>query len=505
MTAAIQAFGVVPTGAPVVVIDGSLTLEQVARVARRGDPVVLSNEAADAIEASASLLEHLAAQGERIYGLTTGVGALEVVELSREQNRAQQRSLLRSHAAGVGAPMSDDRVRAMLLTRVNILSRGLSGVRLEAVCALIDLLNRHVIPVVPERGSVGASDLAPLAHAALVLMGEGRAKVDGDVLAARAALDRVGLSPCELAGRDAFAIINGLNQTVGIGALALVDAKRLVALSEQAAALTIVATGAPRDFLDPLLAREKGHEGQRESARLMRELIGAGPRGPLLRTQLSMRYAPHVTGASRSAIEFCERVVATEINAGVDNPIFFAGGRSISNSGATSGQELAQALDLLATSMTSLAVISERRTAALLDPETNGGLPGFLRGPSSDSSGLMIAQYTAASLVAELRTRSVPAAIQSIPTCANREDHVSMSALAARHAAGVIETCEIVVAIELLAACRAIDLSGEPLPARLVSLHRAVREAVPHSDVDRVVGEDIEAIVSLLREDRLPE
>jgi histidine ammonia-lyase len=238
----------------------------------------------------------------------------------------------------------------------------------------------------------------------------------------------------------------------------------------------------------------------------MRALIGANATaaaGAPLRADLSMRYAPQVAGATRSAVVFCARTLETELNASVDNPTLFADGTLCSNSGTTSGQELAQALDLLGTSVASLAIISEQRMGALLASERNGGLPAFLRGPSATNSGLMIAQYTAASLVAELRTRAVPASLQSLPTCNHREDHVSMSALAARHATWVVETTETVVAIELLLGCRAVDLAGRALAGELARLHSKVRAVVPAGDDDRVIGDDIAAIAQLLRDGAL--
>jgi histidine ammonia-lyase len=361
--------------------------------------------------------------------------------------------------------------------------------------------------VVPEAGSVGASDLAPLAHAALVLIGEGRARLAGaGALPGRAALAAVGLQPAALAGRDALALINGLAHTVAIGGLATWDTGRLIVAAEAVSALSLAAAGAPSDFLDARLARAKRHAGQEESSRRARELLGAarpaavGDRAPL-RAVLSMRYAPQVFGAARTAQELAERVIAAELDAAVDNPYLDADGFVSSNSALTGGQELGQALDLLGTALTSLAAASERRTAALLDERTSG-LPAFLRHPRARpgiDSGLMIAQYTAASLVAEMRARGGAASVQSIPTCAGVEDHVSMCPIAARHAAWAVERAETVVAIELLCAGQAADLCGRPLPARLAPLHQALRARVPMQIEDRAVGDDIEAARAALR------
>ena len=476
-----------------------LTAEDVEQIARAGAPTSLAPEAEQRLRASQAALVAALARGERIYGLSTGVGTLEVEDAGEGDERARQRRLLYSHAAGVGEPMPDDQVRAMMVARASALAVGHSGVRPELVQALLTLLDRGVTPVVPSRGSIGASDLAPLAHMALVLLGEGRARVGGQTLAGGEALARAGLEPWSLKGREAFALINGLAQTAGVGALVVADASRLLAAAEAAAALSLVSTGAPRDFLDERVARAKLHPGQAASAATLRALLGDGPAptGPLLRADLSARYAPQVAGAFRTALELARQAVERELAGGVDNPMVFAEGWVTSNSGVTSGQEVAQALDLLAASLTSLAVIAERRLAALLDPTRSGGLPAFLRHPSAKpglDSGLMIAQYTAAALVAELRQRSHPAGIQSIPVCGGREDHASMSALAARNAAFAVEAATTVVAIELYAACQAVDLAGLSLPPRLAAIHAEVRRAVPVLVEDRLLADDLEAV-----------
>jgi len=485
--------------APVVLGGDPLTVEEVERVARGGGSAVLAPGAERRLRASLAALAEAVARGERIYGLSTGVGTLEVEEAEAGDERARQRRLLFSHAAGVGEPMPDDQVRAMMLARASALAAGHSGVRPEVVGALLALLDRGVTPLVPARGSIGASDLAPLAHMALVLLGEGKARVAGQVLPGREALARVGLAPWELVGREAFALINGLAQTAGVGALVVADAQRLIVATETTAALSLVCTGAPRDHLDERVARAKRHAGQARSAAHLRALLGegSGPAGPLLRADLSARYAPQVAGAFRTALDLARRTVETELAGGVDNPLVFADGWVTSNAGVTSGQEVAQALDLLTASLTSLAVIAERRLAALLDPARSGGLPPFLRHPKARpglDSGLMIAEYTAAALVAELRVRCAPAGVQSIPVCAGREDHASMSALAARNAAFAVEAAQTVVAIELHAACQAVDLAGLSLPPRLASVHATVRAVVPTLIEDRLLADDLEAV-----------
>ena len=435
------------------------------------------------------------AAGTPIYGVTTGVGALDRDRSAEVGPHDRQVALLRSHAAGVGPAMSEQTTRAMMIARASTLARGMSGVSPAALDALLALIEHGVTPLVPELGSVGASDLAPLSHMALVLVGEGRARLDGEELTAAVALARAGLAPVRLAGRDGLALINGLAQSAALAALALVDAAALIETAESAAAMTLSALGAPRDFLDPRLCDAKRHEGQRASAHATRDLLGDAiardPSGPL-RAPLSVRYAPQVSGAARSALAFTTTAVEAELDAVADNPLLFADGSLCSNSATTGGQELAQALDLLAIAVTSLAVASERRTAALLDGSV---LPLALRHPRARAgvdSGLLIAQYTAAALVAELRARGGAASVHSIPTCPG-EDHVSMSALAARLAGLAVDRARTVLAIEVLCACQAVDLAGVELASPLAALHARVREAVPVLVEDRVLGEDIAA------------
>ncbi len=435
------------------------------------------------------------AAGTPIYGVTTGVGALDRDRSAEVSPHDRQVALLRSHAAGVGPAMSEEATRAMMIARASTLARGMSGVSPAALDALLALIEHGVTPLVPELGSVGASDLAPLAHMALVLVGEGRARLDHQELTAVEALARAGLAPVRLAGRDGLALINGLAQSAALAALAVVGAAALIETAESAAAMTLSALGAPRDFLDPRLYDAKRHQGQRASAHATRDLLGDAiardPTGPL-RAPLSVRYAPQVSGAARSALAFATTAVEAELDAVADNPLLFADGSLSCNSATTGGQELAQALDLLAIAVTSLAVASERRTAALLD---GSALPLALRHPRARpgvDSGLLIAQYTAAALVAELRARGGAASLHSIPTCPG-EDHVSMSALAARQAGLAVDRARTVLAIEVLCACQAVDLAGIELAPPLAVLHGRVREAVPVLVEDRVLGEDIAA------------
>ncbi|MGE0846515.1 MAG: histidine ammonia-lyase [Flavobacteriaceae bacterium] len=487
-------------------LDGnSLTIADVARIARGGAKVELGDAARKAVADGAAYLARLVGEGHPIYGLTTGFGALDGFAVGPDKVRNLQHNLLRSHAAGVGAPMPADAVRAMMAIRANVLATGLTGVSPASLDALVAMLNAGVVPMVPERGSVGAcGDLAPLAHMVLPLIGEGRAALgDGPFEPSPAVMERAGIALPEVAGRDGIALINGTEQTTGIGALAIHDASRLIALAEAVAAFSLEALGAVADSFDERVALAKPHPGQIATSAALRHFTQGStavlpPRPNRMRDALSLRCIPQVLGATRDALEVARRAVEIEINAANDNPLFgVADGLVTSNSGNFHGQAAAEVLDHLANSVTSAAVISERRAARLVDPHHNGGLPAFLIHPDSapgENSGFMIAQYTAASLVAELRMRSVPAAIQSVPTCANTEDHVPMAPLAARRAAFAVDTAREIVAVEALLAAQACDIRGlEPAPA-LRPLYEAIRARVPVMKRDRVMAEDIAAV-----------
>ena len=493
---------------PVLLTGRDLSLEDVVAVARQGRQAALSAAAREAIDRCHTLLLRMIADGTPIYGVTTGFGALDGAAVPPEANRAQQHNLLRSHAAGVGPAMADDAVRAMLLLRANVLATGMVGVDPRTVDALLAMLTAGVVPVVPERGSVGAcGDLAPLAHLVLPLIGAGQARHGDTVLPGADAMARAGIPLPPVAGRDGIALINGTEQTTAIGCLAVADALRLVSLSEAVAALTLEAVGAVDDAFDARTALAKPHPGQIATAAALRHWTAGSdsvrpPRPSRLRDALSLRCIPQVLGAVRDALAEARRVLTVEINAANDNPLFGVDdGWVTSNSGNFHGQAAAQALDGAATAVTSLAVIAERRAARLVDANHNGGLPAFLIHPAArpgENSGFMIAQYTAASLVAELRLQAVPASIQSVPTCANTEDHVPMAPLAARRAASAVALASQVVAIEALLAAQAMDLRGlVPAPA-LRPLMAAIRGAVPTMVNDRVMADDIAAVEAAL-------
>lgn len=498
-------------------LDGhSLTVEGIVRVARHGAPVKLTVEARAAIRRGTELLESLIAEGRPVYGVTTGFGALDTREVSPALRRALQRNLILSHACAVGAPMPADAVRGMMVIRANCLAQGLTGVRPHTVEALLAMLNGGIVPVVPEKGSVCAcGDLAPLAHMVLPLIGMGEADVSGRRLPGAEALAAIGLAPITLDGRDGLALINGTEQASSLLALAVWDAVHVLHAAEIAAAMTHEALGGVRDAFDARVHAAKPFATQAAVARHLRALLEGSQRAipearpGRLRDALSLRCTPQVLGAAGEAVQFATRLVEVEVNAANDNPLLFPDdGTSISNSGNFHGQYVGMAADLLGMAVLSAGVISERRTARLVDEKLNAGLPAFLIQPDHAQegvhSGFMIAQYTAASLVAEGRTLTVPASVQSVPTCANSEDHVSMASIAARKARHLVEDVRYIVAIELLCAAQALDLRGMAgLGRGTAAAHAAIRAHVPYVKADTALNPHIERIAGMIREGSL--
>ena len=483
-----------------------LSIDNVIEVARGRRRVVLSDEAAERVAASRAVIERLVSDAAIVYGVTTGFGDLADVRIEPAQTAELQRNLVRSHAAGVGDPLPDDVVRAMLLLRANTLAVGLSGVRVEVPELLIGLLNAAVHPVVPGRGSLGASgDLAPLAHLALVLIGEGEASVDGAGPGAGAdALARAGLTPLTLGAKEGLALLNGTQLMAGIGVLAQHDALRLALTADVIGAMSLEAMLGTGAAFDERLVGARPHPGQVASARHLRALlagseIGASHAASDHRVQdaYSLRCMPQVHGAARDALAELERVLTVEINSATDNPLVFPTGEVISG-GNFHGEPLALTLDYATLAVAELASISERRTARLVDAHLSG-LPAFLAERPGVESGLMIAHYTAAALVNELQSLAHPASVDTIPTSANQEDHVSMGATAAHQLRDAIDRAEQVLAIEALCAAQGLDFRAPLRPgAGVARAHAVVRERVSHLGADRSPAPDIVAVRRLL-------
>jgi histidine ammonia-lyase len=489
-----------------------LTIDNVIEVARGRRAVSLAPEAADRMRASRAVIERLVAEGTTVYGVTTGFGDLADVRIEPSQTAELQRNLVRSHAAGVGEPLPDEVVRAMLLLRANTLAVGLSGVRVEVAELLVGMLNGAIHPVVPSRGSLGASgDLAPLAHLALVVIGEGEATVDGSGPGdGRTALERAGLAPMVLEAKEGLALLNGTQLMAGIGALAHHDAMRLALTADVVGAMSLEAMlGTGAAFAEALIAA-RPHPGQVASARHLRELMAGSEiwashrEDTVHRVQdaYSLRCMPQVHGAARDALAELARVLDVEVNAATDNPLVFPSGEVISG-GNFHGEPLALALDYATLAVAELASISERRTARLVDADLSG-LPAFLAERPGVESGLMIAHYTAAALVNELQSLAHPASVDTIPTSANQEDHVSMGANAALQLRDAVDRAEQVVAIEALCAAQGLDFRAPLRPGTGVAMaHAVVRQRVAHLDADRSPAGDIAAVRGLLHDGAL--
>ncbi|MDI3316340.1 MAG: histidine ammonia-lyase [Bacillota bacterium] len=492
-------------------VDGEhLTAAGLEEVVREGRPVRLAEAARQRMLRSRRAIEEMLHRGTAVYGVNTGFGRLAEVAIPPEELRQLQQNLLRSHAAGVGPALGREEVRALLLLRANALARGHSGVRPEVVELLLGMLNAGVHPRVPEQGSVGASgDLAPLAHAALVLVGEGEAEVDGQLLPGGEALRRAGLEPIALEAKEGLALINGTQLMEAVGLLAWMGAERLMEWADAVGALSLQALrGIPDPFRAELQAL-RPHPGQiRSAARLRAYLEGSrlttAPGELRVQDAYSLRCMPQVHGASRDALEYVGRVLETEINAVTDNPLVFADPPEAISGGNFHGQPLALALDLLAIAVAELGDISERRTERLLNPQSSG-LPPFLARNGGVESGLMLIQYTQAALVSENKTLAHPASVDSIPTSAGQEDHVSMGAWAARKARRVVGNVALVLAAEAMAAAAAADLRGpEELAPASSAVYRRIRAVVPPLRGDRSPAAELERLAALLLRETPP-
>ncbi len=483
-----------------------LTIEALVAVSREGAEVRLKDAARTRIEAARALVERWVREGRRIYGVTTGFGALSDVAISAKDTRRLQENILMSHAAGVGRPFDAETVRAVMALRVKDFARGLSGIRLETAERLLALLNCGVVPVVPEKGSVGASgDLAPLAHLALVLLGKGEAFFDGRKMSGAEALQACGLTPVRLESAEGLALVNGTQVMTAIGALAVNDAQRLSRLADVAAAMTLEVLMGSRTEFNPKLHQARPHPGQIAAAANMEritrssEIISSHSDCSRIQDAYTLRCSPQVHGATKDAIAYCRRVIETEMNASTGNPLIFADTEEFLLGGNFHGQPVALAMDFLGIAVAELANISERRIERLVNPMLSG-LPAFLVSDGGLNSGFMIAQYTAAALVSENKVLAHPASVDSIPTSANKEDHVSMGTIAARKCREIVANTENVIAIELLCAAQALDLFTNLKPGEgTLAAYEAIRRVIPHLQADRFLAADIAAMKELLQ------
>jgi histidine ammonia-lyase len=486
----------------------TLTIEAIEDVARRGRKVVLAPPARQRIERARAYVDRVVAGGPQapnVYGVNTGFGALAEVRISPGEIRELQKNLVRSHAAGVGAPLAREVVRAMLLLRAQVLALGHSGVRVELVELLCSMLNRGVHPVIPRKGSVGASgDLAPLAHLALVAMGEGEAEHMGRVTSGGEAMAAAQLEPLTFEAKEGLALVNGTQLMTAEGALALADAELLCRSADLCGAFSLEALkGTPRAF-DPRVVGVRPHPGQQVSARNLvaltrdSEIVLSHKDCGKVQDPYSLRCMPQVHGATRDALAYARGVIEREAMSATDNPLVFASDEEVISGGNFHGQPVALALDFAAIAVAELANISERRIEQLVNPHYSG-LPPFLVKESGLNSGFMLAQVTAAALVSENKILAHPASVDSIPSSAGREDHVSMGVHAAHKLREIVGNVQTVLAIETLCAAQGIDLH-RPLKGGpgVEAAHAALRAKVPHLDRDRPMHKDVEAALALV-------
>ena len=504
---------------PLKISGNNLIIDDVVAVAR-GRAVMLDPATVVGIERSQAAVERLVDEGEIAYGITTGFGRFKDKFISADQVRQLQLNLVRSHAVGVGPLLDEQVVRAMMLVRANTLAKGYSGVHPQVIQLLLDMLNKGVHPRIPSQGSLGASgDLAPMAHLALVLIGEGEATVEGKVMDGGAALARVGLSPVLLESKDGLAILNGTGQMVGMGALLVRRAINLALTADVAACLSLEALHGTGRAYDERVHALRPHPRQIECAAFLRRLISGSQ---LLRRDdptnvqdpYTLRCVPQVHGAVRDAIAYAKWVINIELNSVNDNPIIFvdeeSGAIDVVSAGNFHGEPIALAMDYMKLAVTDLGNMSERRVARLVDADSNGRvLPMFLTAEGGLESGLMMVQYTAAALASENKVLAHPASADSVPSSANVEDHVSMGATAVRHTAQVLDHVETIVGIELFAAAQGIDFRlqemgrhkpSEGMGEGTAVAYKLIREVIPFLAEDSVLAPHIEQARRLVAE-----
>jgi histidine ammonia-lyase len=486
-----------------------LSLSEIAQVAYGKMPVAVAPSAHAGIQASRKVIEEIVARGGVVYGVSTGFGKLSDVHVPADELRQLQLNLVRSHACGIGRPLSIPEVRAMMLLRANVLALGLSGIRLEVIELLCELVNRGVNPFIPEKGSVGASgDLAPLAHLSLTLIGEGEAFYEGELLPGRDALKKAGLRPVVLEAKEGLALLNGTQAMHAVGGLAVFRAKRLSRVADVAGAMSLEALkGTPTAF-DARIHNARPHPGQQAVAKHLRHLLRdseirqshlAGD--PRVQDAYSLRCMPQVHGAVRGALDHCENVLEIESASATDNPLVFAETGDVLSGGNFHGAPLALALDYAAIAVTDLMSISERRTDRLVNPDSSEGLPPFLSPHAGTHSGFMILHVAAVALLNEAKGLAHPASVDNLPTSGGKEDHVSMGMTAALKLRTIVENAEHVLAIELLSAAEGIEFR-RPLKAGtgVEQAYEGVRSISEAVDADRSMSADIARVAAAIRE-----
>lgn len=481
----------------VIITGQDLTIEEIIAVCRENAEVILSEESRKKILESRQVVEELYEQQKIVYGITTGFGKFSDVVISPDECKLLQKNLIITHAVGAGDPFKRDIARGMMLLRVNNLSQGFSGIRLETIETMIAMLNKGVTPLIPEKGSLGASgDLAPLSHMVLPMLGLGLAEYEGEILSGAEAMERAGIPVIELSAKEGLALNNGTQAMTSVGAHALYDAMTLLKTADIAAALNFEAQNGVVDALDPRIHEVRPHAGQMATARNLRKLLEDSKnttRQGQIRVQdaYSLRCCPQIHGASKDAANYVKNSVQVEINSVTDNPLIFKEDRNGISGGNFHGQPMALSFDFLKIAQSELANVSERRIERLTNPAYSG-LPAFLTPNGGVNSGFMIVQYSAAALVSENKVLAHPASVDSIPSSAGQEDHVSMGTIAARQAGEIGRNVRRVLAMELMVACQGIDMRGnQGLGKGTQAAYDLVRSHVSRLEEDRELYEDI--------------
>lgn len=489
-----------------------LTIEDVVRVARHGGKVAIDENAKKGIVKAREYIDKLLKEGEVIYGINTGFGKFSNVAISEEELEKLQKYLIYADAVGIGRPFDTEIVRAMMLLRANAISKGNSGVFVETIQILVDMLNKGVHPIVREKGSVGASgDLCPLAHMVLVMMGEGEAEYKGKVISGREAMKLAGIRPITLKAKEGLALINGTQAMMGVSVLAVHDAEVIMKSADIISALTMESLEGIIDAFDERIHLARPHHGQITVAKNLLEIS----EGSKLTTRqgekriqdaYSIRCIPQVHGASRLAIEYVKSVIEIEINSVTDNPLIFPDGDNsgVYSGGNFHGQPIAIAMDTLGIAMAEFANVSERRIERLVNPALSNGLPAFLVKNGGLNCGFMVAQYAAAAVVSENKILAHPASVDSIPTSANQEDHVSMGTIAARKAREIINHAQYALGIELICGAQAADFRDSSLLGKgSKEAYKALREKVTFMENDRPIYPDMDEAARLISSGKL--
>lgn len=492
-----------------IIINGNdLTLNDIIDVARNGIQIELDDNAKLKVKKSRKIIEDIVEKDKIVYGVTTGFGKFSDVSISQEDCKTLQKNLIMSHACGYGEKFSKEIVRTIMLLRANALAKGYSGIRLETLNTLIEMINRGVHPQIPEKGSLGASgDLAPLAHMVLPMLGEGEAEYKGEILSGKEAMEKAGIPLVQLTAKEGLALINGTQVMTAVGALALNDAINLVKISDIAAALSLEALRGITDAYDNRLHVIRPHEGQIQTAKNLLRLVEGSTfvtRQGELRVQdaYTLRCVPQIHGATKDAVNYVKQKVEIEINSATDNPIVTEEGDVISG-GNFHGQPMALSFDFLGIAVAELADVSERRLERLINYQLND-LPAFLVKNGGLNSGFMITQYAAAALVSENKVLAHPASVDSIPSSANQEDHVSMGTIAARKCKNIVENVKRVLSTEIMAACQAIDFrDGFKLGTGTEEAYKTVRKYISFIDNDKVMYKELDKCTELINNGEL--